>query len=202
VSARRSRGNRNLSGRMAAPVSAATVSPCPVRGRVQSLPAGISTAFPCRICVHNLPVGSPRPRSRHFPCDFPATRLRHFPRESLIASLSSGEASIVKVELAGGRASLTLTTRSEPHNRRAIHAEPEANPARTRAGCGHSRPGHGHGFGLTADADAGMARTRTRSGHGHGLDADVDWTRIRPAGRPMVWTFRVQPATTSRTQKP
>jgi hypothetical protein len=57
--------------------------------------------------------------------DVPANRLRHFPRESLKARLSSGEASIVKVELAGGRASLTLTTRSEPHNRRAIHAEPQ-----------------------------------------------------------------------------
>jgi hypothetical protein len=57
--------------------------------------------------------------------DVPATRLRHFPRESLMARLSSGEASFVKVELAGGRASLTLTTRSEPHNRRAIHAKPE-----------------------------------------------------------------------------
>jgi hypothetical protein len=59
-------------------------------------------------------------------------RLRHFPRESLIACLTSGEASIVKVELAGGRASLTLTTRSEPHNRRAIHAEPKAYLARMR----------------------------------------------------------------------
>jgi len=57
--------------------------------------------------------------------DVPVNRLRHFPRESLIARLYSGEASIVKVELAGGRASLTLTTRSEPYNRRAIHAEPE-----------------------------------------------------------------------------
>jgi hypothetical protein len=44
----------------------------------------------------------------------PATRLRHFPREFLIARHSSGEASIVKVELAGQRGSLTLTTRSEP----------------------------------------------------------------------------------------
>jgi hypothetical protein len=42
-----------------------------------------------------------------------------------MARLYSGEASIVKVELAGGRASLTLTTRSEQYNRRAIHAEPE-----------------------------------------------------------------------------
>jgi hypothetical protein len=97
----------------------------PVRVHVQSPSAGMSTAFPCRIRVHNLSVSCPRPRSRRFPCDFPATRLRHFPRESLIARLSSGEASIVKVELAGGRASLTLTTRSEPHNRRAIHSEPE-----------------------------------------------------------------------------
>ncbi len=63
-------------------------------------------------------------------------RLRHFPREFLSAHLSSGEASIVKVELAGGRASLTLMTRSEPHNRRAIHAEPEVNPARMRTGHG------------------------------------------------------------------
>ena len=67
----------------------------------------------------------------------PGTRLRHFPRESLIARLSSGEASIVKVELAGQRGGLTLTTRSEPDNRRAIHAEPEVNPARMRTGHGH-----------------------------------------------------------------
>ena len=63
-------------------------------------------------------------------------RLRHFPRESLIARLSSGEASIVKVEVAGHQGETTLTTRSEPHNRRAIHAEPEVNPARMRTGHG------------------------------------------------------------------
>ena len=59
-------------------------------------------------------------------------RLRHFPRESLIARLSPGEASIVKVEVAGHYGETTLTTRSEPHNRRAIHAEPKAYLARMR----------------------------------------------------------------------
>ena len=63
-------------------------------------------------------------------------RLRHFPRESLIARLSSGEASIVKVEVEGQQGETTLTTRSEPHNRRAIHAEPVVNPARMRTGHG------------------------------------------------------------------
>jgi hypothetical protein len=62
------------------------------------------------------------------------TRLRHFQRESLIARPSSGEASIVKVELSGQWASLTLMTRSEPQNRRAIHAEPEVKPARMWTG--------------------------------------------------------------------
>jgi hypothetical protein len=84
----------------------------------------------------------------------PAIRLPHFPREFLIARLYFGEASIVKVELAGQRGSLTLTTRSEPQNRRAIHAEPEVNPPRLRTGRGHSRPGHGQGHGLIADAAA------------------------------------------------
>jgi hypothetical protein len=66
----------------------------------------------------------------------PATRLRHFPRESLIARLFSGEASIVKVELAGQRGSLTLTTRSEPYNRGVIHAELGVNSERMRTGHG------------------------------------------------------------------
>jgi hypothetical protein len=59
-------------------------------------------------------------------------RLRHFPRECLIARLTSGEASIVKVEVAGHYGETTLTTRSEPHNRRTIHAEPMTYPARMR----------------------------------------------------------------------
>jgi hypothetical protein len=59
-------------------------------------------------------------------------RLRDFPRESLIACLTPGEASIVKVEVAGHYGETTLTTRSEPHNRRAIHAEPKTYPARMR----------------------------------------------------------------------
>jgi hypothetical protein len=59
-------------------------------------------------------------------------RLRHFPRESLIARLSPGEASIVKVEVAGHYGETTLTTHSKPHNRRAIHAEPKAYLARMR----------------------------------------------------------------------
>jgi hypothetical protein len=63
-------------------------------------------------------------------------RLRHFPRESLIARLTPGEASIVKVEVVGHYGETTLTTRSEPHHRRAIHAEPEVNPARMRTGHG------------------------------------------------------------------
>lgn len=86
-------------------------------------------------------------RPRHFLCD--ASWLRHSQRESLTARLSFGEASIVKVELAGLRASLTLTTRSEPYNRRAIHAEPEGEPG--------------------ADADW----TGTRIVLEHGLDADI-----------------------------
>jgi len=63
-----------------------------------------------------------------------ATRLRHFRRESLKARLSSGEASIVKVEVEGQQGETTLTTRSKPHNGRAIHAEPKVNPARMRTG--------------------------------------------------------------------
>ena len=61
-----------------------------------------------------------------------AIRLRHFPRESLIARLTSSDASIVKVEVEGQQGETTLTTRSEPHNRRAIHAEQEVNLARMR----------------------------------------------------------------------
>ena len=52
-----------------------------------------------------------------------ATRLRHSPRESLIDRLSSGEASIVKVEVEGQQGETTLTTRSEPYHETAIHAE-------------------------------------------------------------------------------
>ena len=66
----------------------------------------------------------------------PATRLRYFPRESLIACPFLGGASIVKVELAGQRGSLTLTTRSEPHNRKAILAESDVNQARMWTGHG------------------------------------------------------------------
>jgi len=44
----------------------------------------------------------------------------------------TGEASIVKVEVEGQQGETTLTTRSEPHNRRAIHAEQEVNLARMR----------------------------------------------------------------------
>ena|SRR5665213_106141 len=54
----------------------------------------------------------------------------------------------------------------------------------------------GHGYGL--DTVTGVARMRT----GFGLDAVADWTRPRPAGRAMARTFRVQTATTSRTQRP
>jgi hypothetical protein len=64
------------------------------------------------------------------------TRLRHFPRESLIARLSSGEASIVKVEVEGQQGETTLTTRSEPYNRRAVHAVPKAYLTRMRTGHG------------------------------------------------------------------
>ena len=98
----------------------------------------------------------------------PVSRLRHFPRESLIARLSSGEASIVKVELAGGRASLTLTTRSEPHNRRVIHAEPEVNPARMRTG--HGLNADIRGAGTVTDMD--WLRSRTDCGHGQDAVAD------------------------------
>ena len=131
-------------------------------------------------------------------------RLRQFPRESLIARPSSVEASIVKVELADARASLTLTTRIEPHNRRAIHAEPEVNPTRVRTGRGYfedtgwvrtfadrTRPPHwlgadtaavwlGHGQRLFA------ARVAVRTRTVFGLNAVADWIRPRPAGRPIV----------------
>ena len=57
-----------------------------------------------------------------------------------------------------------MTTRSEPHNRRAIHAEPEVNPG----------------------ADAVWPRTRLVRGHGLGADirgpdttTDMDWLRTR-----------------------
>jgi hypothetical protein len=54
----------------------------------------------------------------------------------------------------------------------------------------------GHGYGL--DTAAVVARMRT----GFGLDAVADWPRPRLAGRAIARTFRVQTATTSRTQKP
>jgi len=98
---------------MAAPMSATTVSPCPFRG----VTATASAACPCSVRangrVHRLSLDTSRPRSRREPIvsqylNWPGnvrnaatTRLRHFPRESLIACLSSGEASIVKVEVAG-----------------------------------------------------------------------------------------------------
>ena len=140
-------------------MSAATVSPCPIRGRVQSataahvrvqsVTASASTSFPWAVHdrdraanVRVLAVGRPCPDtwlagkcprydlaiSRMMSCQ----RLRHFPRESLIASLTPGEASIVKVEVAGHSGETTLTTRSEPYNRRATHAEPKAYLARMR----------------------------------------------------------------------
>jgi hypothetical protein len=55
-------------------------------------------------------------------------------------------------------------------------------------------PGYGHGL----DADRVTARIRTV----FGLDAVTDWTQPRPVGRSMARTFRVQPATISRTQNP
>jgi hypothetical protein len=55
-------------------------------------------------------------------------------------------------------------------------------------------PGYGHGL----DVGTTVARMRTV----FGLDAVADWTPPRPAGRAMARTFRVQTATTSRTQKP
>jgi hypothetical protein len=44
------------------------------------------------------------------------------PRETIIAT-GFGEASIVKVEVEGQQGETTLTTRSEPYNQTAIHAE-------------------------------------------------------------------------------
>ncbi len=98
------------------------------------------TDFPCPRLFHvptvNQPCPDLEPSGKCPRCGFGISsvmsrqRLRHFPRESLIASLTPGEASIVKVEVAGCNGETTLTTRSEPHNRRAIHAEPEAYLAR------------------------------------------------------------------------
>src|ERR1035438_9581879 len=84
----------------------------------------------------------------------PATRLRHFPRESLIAICFFGGVSIVKVEIEGQQGEATLTTRSEPHNRRAIHAEPEVNP-----GSGWGLDADGHGPDMTTGAAAAVARS-------------------------------------------
>jgi len=111
-------------------MSAATVSPCPVRAVAATASAACSCPHLRPQFVRRSPGFSIEPTvsrcctGRGVSAMRPATRLRHFPRESLIARLSSGEVSIVKVELTGQRGSLTLTTRSEPHNRRAIHAEP------------------------------------------------------------------------------
>ena len=95
--------------------------------------------------------------------------------------------------------------------------------------CARLRTGRGHGLfadglvtdirGPDTDTDMDWLRTRLRAWPGHGcgldtatvtarmrtvfgLDAVADWTRPRPAGRAMARTFRVQTATTSRTQKP
>ena len=66
----------------------------------------------------------------------PANRLRHFPRESLIACLSSGEASIVKVEVAALRRNdlddAQRATQSSGDSRGA-----GVNLARMRTGPGH-----------------------------------------------------------------
>ena len=126
--------------------SGAASSPCPrprpqtVRGQSMSVPV------PAAANVRVLAVGRPCLNTwlaGNCPCCgfvisrvMSRQRLRHFPRECLIARLTSGEASIVKVEVAGHYGETTLTTRSEPHNRRAIHAEPEVNPARMRTGHG------------------------------------------------------------------
>ena len=53
-----------------------------------------------------------------------------------------------------------------------------------------------HGCGLDTAMVVEWMRT------GFGLDAVADWPRPRPAGRAITRTFRVQTATTSRTQKP
>jgi hypothetical protein len=83
----------------------------------------MSTVFPCRIRVRVSP----------FPCDFTATRLRHFPRESLIARLSSGEASIMLGGTRGRQGESYLddaqrATQSKGDSRRA--------GGETRRGCG------------------------------------------------------------------
>ena len=100
ASAKQSRRNRNLSGQMAAPMSVATGSPCPIRGRVQSatgrvrvqsVTASASASFPWAVHVRDrdraanvrvLAVGRPCPDTwlagkcprcgLAFPCDVPA----------------------------------------------------------------------------------------------------------------------------------
>jgi hypothetical protein len=50
-----------------------------------------------------------------------------------------GEASIVKVEVEGQQGETTLTTRSEPYNGKAIHAESEIESANIRKLVGNTR---------------------------------------------------------------
>jgi hypothetical protein len=170
---------------MAAPVSAATVSPCPCPVRV-------------RRHVHGFSVSHPRPRSRHFPCDFPATRLRHFTRESLIARVfrrsehrqggtrgRQGESYLDDAQRA---------TQSKGDSRGA-RGEPGADADWTRIVRGH---------GLDADIRGlatGTGTDWTRTWTVLGLDAVTDWTRPRPSCRPVARIFRGQTATTSRTHK-
>ena len=75
-------------------------------------------------------------------------RLRHFPRESLIARLSSGEASIVKVEVAGHYGETDLDDAQRATQSKGDSRGAGVNPARMRTG-------------------------RTRIVRGHGLDADI-----------------------------
>jgi len=112
---------------VAAPLSTATVSPRPILNRdtatFTARPGTVRIPMVNQLCpLHWLAISAMRP----------AIQPRHFPRESIIARLFPGEASIVKVEAEGQQGGTTLTTRSEPHNRRAIHAEPSVNPVRMR----------------------------------------------------------------------
>ncbi len=147
----------------AALMSAATVSPCPVRG----VTATASAACPCPHLRPQFVRGSPGFSSeptvsrcctgRRMSAMRPATRLRYFPRESLIARLSPGEASIVTggSRRATGRNDLDDAQRATQSkgDSRGTGCEPGADVDWTRMVHGHGRlrarlrswPEHDHG---------------------------------------------------------
>jgi hypothetical protein len=112
---------------------------------------------------------------RRMPAMRPATRLRHFQRESLIARLPLGEASIVT----GG--SRRATGRNDLDDaQRAIQSKGDLRGTGCEPGADADWTRMVHGHGLTACAAAVMARTRSRTGYGQGQDTDADCFR---AGR-------------------